>query len=352
MSFSLNQFFVCASFVCLIGCSSVSGEQVVSHSEQKTPPSAMNQGTAVGRKASELSAQFQQVKENQRLHDSDFQKVQDKISKDSASYYETMSFMQARLQKGTTRSNPILLEKWNEATKQLEVVASDVSGLSQVAGGISGNIDTLKYLQSAIKAAYLEPGAVDEDHDRLRLLEDQVGRLLVQLDILFAQVSDSIPPQEAYLSQQRKLLTVLAQAIHKGRLDEEQNKAFASIKTPSLKKTGVTEQPSAQNGEQTRKNIGTSPTQKPLMVISFEKGKPDYEKTLSSLIQEVLERKPDASFVILTRMTGRETPARMRKETAAVFKMFLSLGIPSGRVEMSSLTNSSLSADDIQIFIK
>jgi hypothetical protein len=352
MSFSLTQFFTCASFACLIGCSSVLSTPDVSSAQRKPVPAVMNHGTAVGRKAAELSAQFQQVMENQRSHDSDFQKVQNKISQDSAAYYETMRFMQARLQKGTTRSNPILLEKWNEATKQLEIVAADVSGLSQVAGGISGNLDTLKYLQSAIKSAYLEPGAVDEDHDRLRLLEDQVGRLSVQLDILFTQVSESIPPQEAYLSQQRKLLTVFAQAIHKGHLDEGQSKAFDSITSSSLPKTAVSQQAVMQNKAQSSEKSNLLPTQKPLIVISFEKGKPDYEKTLSSLLQEVLARKPDASFEILTRTTGSGSPARMKKETAAVFKMFLSLGIPSGRVAMSSQTNPALLSDDIQIFIK
>jgi hypothetical protein len=70
----------------------------------------------------------------------------------------------------------------------------------------------------SIQAGFLLSGAVDEDHDQLKLLRDEVSRLIVQLDYLRNQVTDDIQRQTNYLTTERSNLQALAFAITRGEL--------------------------------------------------------------------------------------------------------------------------------------
>ena len=73
-------------------------------------------------------------------------------------------------------------------------------------------------------------GAVDEDHQQLAVLEDEVNKTVVSIDRLLNELSEDVSRQTAYVGNERANLTTLSLAIKNGELlgPSLANRAFAN----------------------------------------------------------------------------------------------------------------------------
>ncbi|NDG04849.1 MAG: hypothetical protein EB121_05820, partial [Alphaproteobacteria bacterium] len=170
-------------------------------------------GTAVGNRAIELRDDVLRLRASVNNNAAEFMQLRGNGAAGAVQYHSTVAAITARLQNGTTRGNPILLRQWDEAEAALSEVNQSLGRLNNLATGIAADASLAAYLLESVQAAFHLSGAVDEDHDQLALLRDEVSRLVVQVDYLRNQITDDIQRQTAYLTTERSNLQSLAFAI-------------------------------------------------------------------------------------------------------------------------------------------
>ena len=175
-------------------------------------------GTVVGNRALELRDEMLRLRASVNLNSNEFAVLRSTGAAGSVQYHSTVAAITARLQNGTTRGNPILLRQWDEANQSLEQVTTSLGHLNSLQTAIDADASMASYLLESVQAAFQLSGAVDEDHDQLKLLRDECSRLVVQLDYLRNQTANDIQRQTAYLTGERSNLQSLAFAISRGEL--------------------------------------------------------------------------------------------------------------------------------------
>ena len=136
----------------------------------------------------------------------------------ATAYHEAKAHITTRLQIGTTRGNPELVNEWNTAQAALDQLSGDINGLNALGTGVAGDASTAHYSLDQITATFNVSGAVDEDHRQLSVLEDETNQTIVLVDRLLTEVSDDVQRQTAYVANERANLTTLASAIKNGEL--------------------------------------------------------------------------------------------------------------------------------------
>ena len=175
-------------------------------------------GTVVGNRALELRDSILRLRASVNLNSSEFAVLRSSGAAGAVQYHSTVAAITARLQNGTTRGNPILLRQWDEANGSLDEVTSSLTRLNSLETAVDADASMASYLLESVQAAFQLSGAVDEDHDQLKLLRDEVSRLVVQLDYLRNQTTGDIERQTTYLTSERSNLQALAFAISRGEL--------------------------------------------------------------------------------------------------------------------------------------
>lgn len=175
-------------------------------------------GTVVGNRALELRDEVLRMRSSVNLNAGEFSILRSNGAAGAVQYHSTVAAITARLQNGTTRGNPILLRQWEEAEASLNEVTNSLNRLNSLQTSVAADASLASYLLESIQAGFQLSGAVDEDHDQLKLLRDEVSRMIVQLDYLRNQVTDDIQRQTTYLTTERANLQTLAFAITRGEL--------------------------------------------------------------------------------------------------------------------------------------
>ena len=175
-------------------------------------------GTVVGNRALELRDEVLRLRASVNLNSSQFAILRSGGAAGAVQYHSTVAAITARLQSGTTRGNPILLRQWQEANTSLEEVTTSLGRLNSLQTAVDADASLASYLLESVQAAFQLSGAIDEDLDQLKLLRDEVSRLVVQLDYLRNQITNDIERQSAYVTSERQNLQALAFAISRGEL--------------------------------------------------------------------------------------------------------------------------------------
>ncbi len=155
-------------------------------------------GTVVGDRALELRDEVLRLRSSVNLNAHEFSLLRASGAAGAVQYHSTVAAITARLQNGTTRGNPILLRQWEEAESSLNEVTNSLDRLNALQTSVAADSSLASYMLESIQAAFLLSGAVDEDHDQLKVLKDEVSRLVVQLDYLRNQVANDIQRQTNY----------------------------------------------------------------------------------------------------------------------------------------------------------
>lgn len=350
-------------------------------------------GTIVSTRVFELRDEVLRLRSSVANDSNEFNALRANGANGAVQYHSTVAAITARLQNGTTRGNPILLRQWDEAEASLNQVVTSLDRLNNLQTSVAGNSSVASYLLESIQAGFQLSGAVDEDHDQLKILRDDVGRLVVQLDHLRNQVADDIERQTTYATTERANLQTLAFAITRGELlgNSLANRPVivspATMLAVSQPDNGLAPAPasapagavSSANGGlngmagpapmSPREYMGETAAQAPaaasqnigrlLVLIRFNQPVVDYEQQLAKAVSAALDRQPDSTFSIIAVSPTSGDPSNLAAQSANalrnaqnVKRSLVQLGLAPARISVGSTQLQSANSPEVHVYIR
>lgn len=348
-------------------------------------------GTEVGQRAVELRDDVLKLRSAINNDASEFMQLRSSGVAGAVQYHSTVAAITARLQNGTTRGNPILLRQWGEAQTALNEVNNSLTRLNDLSTRISANSSLAAYLLESIQAAYHLSGAVDEDHDQLSLIRDEVSRLIVQVDYMRNQITDDVTRQTAYLTTERSNLQALSFAINRGELLAgglgsrsvmvEASPVMALPAQPMMQSPiaampqmmaspsqPVTARPLTQYAKE--QPVTTLPTSNPdvamapsagklLVMIRFNKPFVNYEQQLAQAVSSTLERRPNAEFTVVAVAPSRGDSSEIatssesaQRNAENVKRALMQMGLASTRIATANTSAASARSAEVHVYVR
>src|SRR5579859_313118 len=296
-------------------------------------------GTFVGQKVDSLRNDLHQLQGSLGSQKDQLTQIREQIIHDSQGYHSTIAAIEARLQLGTTPGNPILVQQWNDAQGSLDAVNEDVLKMSRLATDVASTSGMAAYLLESIRAARSLSGAVDEDHRNLRTLEDQTNGTTVLIERLLTDLSTDVQRQQQYLANERSNLNGLALSIKSGQYVGN-SLAFSHVGTAPSSSAPIA-------------------TDRPLVVIRFDRAKVAYEDALYTAVKSALDRRPGASFEVIGVAPVAATPGATalgetsaRRNAEIVQRTLTQMGLPSDRVRVSASSSPDANNSEVRVFVR
>ena len=309
-------------------------------------PAPRPTGTFVGKKVAEMYTDLRKLQEKVgRLTDST-QQLRADTAATSQRYHSVVAAINAKLQVGTTPGNPVMVQQWNEAQTQLEQIAATLPRLNRLSNDSAAEAAMAGYMLDTVRATYSVSGAIDEDHDQLRILEDSVNRTVVVIDRVLNELSEDVSRQSTYVSNERSNLSAMSLAVKNGELygTSLANRAFAQ--------TQALASASAQAP-------GPLPGDRPLVVIRFDRDDVPYQQALYNAVSRALERRPNASFDLVAVSPRSGTPAQValnstaaKRYAEAVLRSLADMGLPPNRIKLSATSTEDALSNEVHIYVR
>jgi hypothetical protein len=337
-------------------------------------------GTVVGNRALELRDSILRLRSSVNLNSNEFAVLRTSGAAGAVQYHSTVAAITARLQNGTTRGNPILLRQWEEANSSLDEVTASMTRLNTLQTAVDADASMASYLLESVQAAFQLSGAVDEDHDQLKLLHDEVSRLVVQLDYLRNQTTGDIERQTSYLTTERNNLQALAFAISRGELlgNGIANHPVIVNTSPvaSIPNFGPSSYPGVVGGAapmspreyMQESGMASSATAgsaiapsigRLLVLIRYNQPHVDYESQLSKAVGTAVERRPNAMFSIVAVAPSSGDSADLAKEqqearrnAEAVKRTLVQMGLSPSRISMANAQIQTAQTPEVHVYIR
>lgn len=261
-------------------------------------------------------------------------------------YHSIKAEITSRLQLGTTPGNPVLVEQWNQAQSDLAQVEQTIPSLNSLHNDASDQAAFGKFLLSTVQATFGLSGAVDEDHRRLRSLEDSVHQSLVDLDRMLTAVTQEINRHNLYVSNERQNMTTLAAGINTGELygTNLASRSFALVEAAAAS--------AAASGD------GIDPNSEPLVIIRFDRDNVPYQQALYNAVSQALTAKPGAVFDLVAVSPDRGNAAQValngaaaRRNGEAVLRTMTDMGVQPGRVNLLADTRN-VAHNEVHIYVR
>ncbi len=315
-----------------------------------TPPQVVNDtgptGTFVGGKINQFRADLTSIQNAISSHNNDFLRFKDLVDEQTSVYQGLSSAIRSRLQIGTTPGNPILVGQWNDAQRALEDIQNNVNNLQIVNNRVTADAALIGHLKKAIDSSFFISGAIDEDHNQLKVLKDDVQRTSVLYDRLMSELEDKITREIQILNDERQYMKQLAE-------DVEVGKFGGTVSTPPTKSSVEAKRPEdATPVEQTK--VVPINYDNAILVIKFDDTNFDYSTALFESISGALEQMPSAGFevVAVSPAGGSSYADQARSKAADVFSKIVEMGVPTERLSIASSTSSSAQAEEVHIYLK
>ena len=172
------------------------GSQEIPPSQYAPPPVSQPEvaydtgptGTFVGGKINQFRGDLSSIQNAISSHNNDFLRFKDLVDEQTSVYQGLSSAIRSRLQIGTTPGNPILVGQWNDAQRALEDIQNNVNNLQIVNNRVTADAALITHLRNAIDSSFFISGAIDEDHNQLKVLNDDVQRT----SVLYARLMDEL----------------------------------------------------------------------------------------------------------------------------------------------------------------
>ena len=310
-------------------------------------PAGGETGTSVGKKIGDLGAELDRLRGSISQHNSLLQELRATVVQDSQRYHGTVAAINARLQVGTTRGNPVLVQQFTAAQSELDRVATSIGGLNRLSSAVDADSTLSAFLSESTHAAFMLTGAVDEDHRQLAILEDEVNRTVVLVDRLMNEVADDVRRQTQYVATERSNLNLLSTGIKVGEI------YGASLVNRAMTAAGA----SAPTGPLVASADLTG--RRPLVLIRFDQPDVPYQQALYNAVSRALERRPNASFDLLavspsagTRGQVASSTTKARQEAEAVLRALVEMGLPPSRVAMSASISAAATTNEVHLYIR
>ncbi len=302
--------------------------------------------------------------------------LQRKCDADASEYYGIVASVNTELQSGTTPGNPILVEKWNRAQDRLDALSQKAGYLSTLAGDITDDAKRAQYLQENIRATYNLSGAVKEDHQNLRQLEDKVNATIVGINRLLTAANDDINRRNAYLRTERGNMQTLSLSIANGELYGQSltNSLYQKVvdsgdglATPPAASRSSAPMPlakavpgapaAARDGGNIRP--ASFSARRPLVVIRFDRSSVDYQQPLYTAVNQALQKYPGAKFDLVAVSAGQGNPAEIalasteaRKNGEDVVRSLMQMGLPMERLRLNAATSNGVRNSEVHVYLQ
>lgn len=311
-------------------------------------------GTYVGQKVQQIRSELSQLQGVMGQRTNQLQQIRNATTENSQRYHGTVAAVTTRLQLGTTPGNPVLVAQWNQAQAELDRISTDIAAMNSLANEVAADSALAAYLLDAARATYALSGAIDEDHRQLATLEDETNRTVVLVDRVLNELSEDISRQTTYVGNERANLTALSLSIKNGELygGSLANRAYravspdAGMNSPALVGAG-------------RAPIASTDGRQPLVVIRFDRTDPPYQQALYTAVARALERRPQAQFdlVAVSANQGNSGQSALnqnqsRRNAERVLRTLTDMGLPSGRISLSSTTSPQVGSNEVHVYVR
>ncbi len=292
--------------------------------------------TAVGQKATELRAQFEDLRTNTQTRSEQLETIRRQTIANVNAYHALVGSIRSRLQMGSTPGNPELLANWSSAQTQLTQIDADIATLNQLSAQVSSDAGASAFILENIRAAYGLSGALEEDHRQLRMLEDEVNQNAIVIDRALLNLNAEIGRQQQYVSTERNSLVELAAEINAGQSYPASASARRAVPVRAV--ASVTAEAFA--------------SRRPLVVIRFDQPDVAFEPQLYQALSRALERRPDAVFDLVAVSPEGGNPAAARRNADVVFQSMTGMGLPADRVAMAAMPLASAKTPEVHIYVQ
>lgn len=313
----------------------------------------MNDGhveTLVTRKVTELGRDLRDLERKTDGFADHLRQLQSANDVLASDYYAVVAFINTELQAGTTAGNPVLTDYWNRAQSKLDALSQSASRLNDLAADIANEASRGAWLQESVHATYGLSGAVSEDHEKLRGLEDSVNRNIVAINRQLTAVNDEINRRAAFLRVENLNMQTLSLAIANGELYGRNmaNTLYRKV---------------AEDGRDifsAQAAAGTSvPARRPLVIIRFDRSNVDYEQALYTAVNQALEKYPQAQFDLVAISTMQGNPAQValaaaeaRTQGENVLRALTRMGLPLERINLNAATSKDVANTEVHLYIR
>ena len=298
-------------------------------------------GTFVGAKVLQLRGDLETMQRGLASHSQRLRELQITTTDTAERYHGRVAAINAKLQVGTTRGNPLLTAQLTEAQSELNRIDADLAQLAGLAGQVSTDSALAGYLLEAVRAAYNLSGAVDEDHRNLVVLEDEVNRTVILIDRLLSEINTDVTRQTAYVATERRNLQTLALAVKNGE-PFGGNLGFYTGAARPLTAADPRVRPGA-----------SAAASRPLVVIRFDRPTVDYVQPLYRAISEALQRRPSTSFEIeAAAPTTAASTVSARRQADRVTRSLIEMGVPRDRLYVSERIAPQARTDEVRIYVR
>jgi hypothetical protein len=305
-------------------------------------------GTFVGGKINQFRADLSSIQNAISSHNNDFLRFKDLVDEQTSVYQGLSSAIRSRLQIGTTPGNPILVGQWNDAQRALEDIQNNVNNLQIVNNRVTADAALITHLQNAINSSFFISGAIDEDHNQLKVLNDDVQRTQVLYSRLMDELEDKITREIQILNDERQYMKQLAEDVEIGKFGSRVSAPPTSGSQPSVQQTDDSK-PKFDTVKIAPLNYDNA-----ILVIRFDDTDFDYSTALFESISNALEQMPSASFeVVAVSPTGGASFAdKARQRASDVFNKIVEMGVPSERLSLTSSNSTTAEAEEVHIYLK
>ena len=305
-------------------------------------------GTFVGGKINQFRADLSSIQNAVSSHNNDFLRFKDLVDEQTSVYQGLSSAIRSRLQIGTTPGNPILVGQWNDAQRALEDIQNNVNNLQIVNNRVTADAALITHLKNAINSSFFISGAIDEDHNQLKVLNDDVQRTSVLYSRLMDELEEKISREIQILNAERQYMKELSADVEVGKFGGRVS-APPTRSSQSLDTQKIEEQSSIDTIKIAPLNYDNA-----ILVIKFDDTSFDYSTALFESISNALEQMPSASFeVVAVSPTGGASFAeKARQRASEVFNKVVEMGVPSERVSLASSNSTSAQAEEVHIYLK
>ncbi len=305
-------------------------------------------GTFVGQRVTQIRGDLAALQQNIIQRNQGLQVIRIETMGTSQRYHGTVAAISTRLQIGTTPGNPVLVQQWNLAQAELDQLGNDIARMNTLANTVANDSAFASFLLESVRATYGLAGAIDEDHRQLAILEDETNRTVVLIDRLLNELSEDVSRQTAYVGNERGNLTTLSLAVKNGELLGRSlaNRAFASV-------APIASQPPTAN------RTAASSGRRPLVVIRFDRPDVPFEQALYTAVNRALAARPESQFDLVAVTPNQGSPAEVALNTSKakqnaerVLRALTDMGLPAGRVALSSGQSAEAFTNEVHIYVR
>lgn len=302
-------------------------------------------GTFVGRKIDGMRKDLVKLKSAVGRLDKRLRQVRGGTSGATQRYHGVVAAMNAKLQGGTTPGNPVLVQQWNEAQKQLKLIEGVLASMNSLSIDAGAEASVAGYLLDSVRATYALSGAIDADHVQLRALEDETNLSVVVIDRLLNEVADDLSRHTGYLANERRNLGAMSIAIRNG------ERYGASLTNRAFAQAEVKASMAAR--------AGPSSGDRPLVVIRFDRQRVAYHRALYNAVSRALERKPQAAFDLVAVSPKTGSAAQVVLNTTAakrsaedVLRSLAQMGLATTRLSLTSVISMAAQSNEVRVYVR